>query len=87
MGRSQADNGFAGQINALIQRVESLERVVNQSAARSIATTGLTSAQIDTLVFGANQPFDGIVIIDPTAGRLLARLGDKWGYVTLSIIT
>lgn len=87
MGRSQADNGFAGQINSLIQRVASLERVVNQSALRSINVAGLTSAQIDTLVFGANQPFDGILIIDPTAGRFLARLSGKWGYVNLSIIT
>lgn len=68
------------------RRIASLENVNSTTRLRDFATSGLSSAQIDTLVFGAGQPFDGVQITDSSRSILLVRLGGKWGYSTLSII-
>ena len=90
MSRCQTKpNSFVDQ-NRQSARTDRLERIAQANyVAKDINTTGLTSAQIDTAVFGSSsngQSFDGLTITDKTNNLLLVRLSGKWCKATMTLI-
>lgn len=87
MSRVQTKPSTVSDTRRSKQRLDGLERVNNTYRLRDFSTTGLSSAQIDTLVFGSGQQtFDGAQVTDSARSIILVRLGGKWGFAALSII-
>lgn len=79
MSRAQTTPNFFGSITAIERRLGSLERTVNVPKVPTVNTAGLSSEQIDALVFGGQQqPYDGAQAVDPTNKFSLVRAAGKW---------
>lgn len=87
MSRTQATPNFIAGYAALLQRVSSLERAINVIGLRDVgSTTSLTSAQIDSVFFGGQQPYDGAQATDKTNSLLLVRESGSWYKMTGTLI-
>lgn len=86
MSQTQTTPDFVDDYRTTRREVASMHRNLNTTGIRDVATTGLSSAQIDAIVFGTDQPYDGVSISDQARSILLVRLGGKWGYAALTII-
>jgi hypothetical protein len=92
MTKVQTTADFFVTLNKLMDRVATLERNTNTAKLPNYATAGLSSVQIDALVFqtgvaGSNQqPYDGLEIMDTASHRLLVRQLGKWCYAPLTVI-
>lgn len=70
-------------------RAASTSRALLTLPLRDVDTTGLSSAQIDAIVFaggGPTQPWDGAQATDQTNALLLTRLSGHWHSAPLTLI-
>ena len=89
MSRVQVKPNHYSQQNAMKAKLASTARANLNARLKNIDTTGLTSAQIDSAVFGSStnaQPADGLQIIDGVNKLLLVRAGGQWRSVALEQI-
>ena len=77
--QTTSNTGFMAEVRKLGKRLAAVERYVSDPSLPSFSITGLSSAQIDALVFaGTKQPVDGAQIIDSTNILLLTRINGHW---------
>ncbi len=71
-------------------KIASTSRAFLHFPLKNVNTSGLTSAQIDAIVFlgggVAPQPWDGAQATDTTNALLLTRLNGHWYSVSLTLI-
>jgi hypothetical protein len=78
-------NFFVDTTAAMQSKVARLGRTTANTSVKEVDSSGLTSAQIDQMVFSNGstsstnaQPYDGLVVHDPVNNLLLVRQSGSW---------
>lgn len=87
MSRAQVTPNLFGSITSVERRIGALERTVNAPKVPIVDTTGLSSDQIDAIIFGGQQqPYDGAQAADSVNKLFLVRAAGKWCSRSLATI-